>query len=375
MARKQEQEPAREEVTEVAPNVLRFELPIRMPGLGHVNCYALVDGDGVALVDPGLPGPATWRALVDRLRKADLEVRHVHSVLVTHSHPDHFGGASRFAREAGAKVIAHRAFRFGLAAEDHPEASVEDLAAHSEHEGEGPVAGHDPDGTTRAPAEPEPAAIPRSPMSHRGRTPWGGEPPRPSFRMRMRWRLMRLLRQAPFVPDVTHAVRHGDTLQLAKREWRVVHTPGHTEDHFCLHDPETGLFLAGDHVLPTITPHISGLSTYHDPLAAFFESLERVAEIEPITQVLPAHGHPFDDLADRCRAIHQHHVERLDKVKSIGRDIGMGTVEAYMQQLFRERSWGSMAESETYAHLEHLRLLGEAERADDERGHYLYGTG
>jgi hypothetical protein len=31
-----------------------------------------------------------------------------------------------------------------------------------------------------------------------------------------------------------------------------------------------------------------------------------------------------------------------------------------MQKLFRERSWGGMAESETYAHLEHLRILGEA---------------
>ena len=34
-ARKQEQEPAAETVTEVAPNVLRMQLPIRMPGLGH----------------------------------------------------------------------------------------------------------------------------------------------------------------------------------------------------------------------------------------------------------------------------------------------------------------------------------------------------
>jgi hypothetical protein len=46
-----------------------------------------------------------------------------------------------------------------------------------------------------------------------------------------------------------------------------------------------------------------------------------------------------------------------------------------MKQLFKERSWGSMAESETYAHLEHLRLLGDAERRDDAQGHYLYGTG
>ena len=40
-----------------------------------------------------------------------------------------------------------------------------------------------------------------------------------------------------------------------------------------------------------------------------------------------------------------------------------------MRALFRERSWGHMAESETFAHLEHLRLLGQAERR--EAGGYL----
>ena len=34
------------------------------------------------------------------------------------------------------------------------------------------------------------------------------------------------------------------------------------------------------------------------------------------------------------------------------------------QQLFAERNWGSMAESETYAHLEHMRLAGNAERRE-----------
>ena len=46
--RRQEQESAREEVTEVAKDVLRMELPISMPGLGHVNCYALLDSEGAA---------------------------------------------------------------------------------------------------------------------------------------------------------------------------------------------------------------------------------------------------------------------------------------------------------------------------------------
>ena len=50
-------------------------------------------------------------------------------------------------------------------------------------------------------------------------------------------------------------------------------------------------------------------------------------------------------------------------------------MQAFSQQLFKPRSWGSMAESETYAHLEHLRLLGDADRSDDERGRYLYATG
>ncbi|NIR35531.1 MAG: hypothetical protein GWN79_03995, partial [Actinobacteria bacterium] len=48
--RKQEQEPAAVEVVEVAPGVVRLQLPITMPGLGHVNCYALEDERGFALV-------------------------------------------------------------------------------------------------------------------------------------------------------------------------------------------------------------------------------------------------------------------------------------------------------------------------------------
>ena len=35
-------------------------------------------------------------------------------------------------------------------------------------------------------------------------------------------------------------------------------------------------------------------------------------------------------------------------------------VHAWMKVLFKERSWGEMAASETYAHLEHLRRAGDA---------------
>jgi glyoxylase-like metal-dependent hydrolase (beta-lactamase superfamily II) len=342
VARRQEQEAARSEVSEVAPGVLRMELPIHMPGLGHVNCYALIDRQGAAVVDPGMPGPATWKALQDRLKQAGLSPRHVHTVIITHSHPDHFGCAMRFAKESGAKIVAHHKFTFGLPQAAVPEVSADDLAAQ------------------RVAAE--------------GQTPWGGERPRPPLRVKLKWMAMRWLGHR-IIPVVTHPVEHGDVLQLAGREWFVCHTPGHTQDHFCLHDPEAGIFLAGDHVLPTITPHISGISSSPDPLATFFYSLDRVSEIADVEQVLPAHGHPFHDLRARCEAIKRHHDERLAKVKAIGRELGPASVQDFSQRLFHPRSWGPMAESETYAHLEHLRVAGAAEVRRDAAGKLIYHTG
>ena len=44
-----------------------------------------------------------------------------------------------------------------------------------------------------------------------------------------------------------------------------MHTPGHTADHLCLFDPAEGVLLSGDHVLPTITPHINGIGTLRIP--------------------------------------------------------------------------------------------------------------
>jgi glyoxylase-like metal-dependent hydrolase (beta-lactamase superfamily II) len=384
MARRQEQEDARGEVTEVAPDLLRMELPIRMPGLGHVNCYAIVDREGCAVVDPGMPGPGTWKALQDRLKQAGMTPKHVHTVIVTHSHPDHFGCAMRFVKESGAKLVAHHKFSFGPPQAAEPEVSADDLTAQREaeqaesasHAGHGHAHDHDLDE-----ADAEESADARESRiedelrrATEGKTPWGGERPRPPWRVKLKWMALRWLGQS-IVPVVSDPVEHGDVLRLAGREWFVFHTPGHTQDHFCLHDPATGIFLAGDHVLPTITPHISGISSSPDPLSTFFYSLDRVGDIDDVEQVLPAHGHPFHDLTARCDAIKKHHDERLEKVKQIGREIGPATVRDFSHRLFKPRSWGAMAESETYAHLEHLRIAGEASARRDDRGRLIYETG
>jgi glyoxylase-like metal-dependent hydrolase (beta-lactamase superfamily II) len=378
MARRQEQEPARPEISELPGGVLRMELPIRLPGLGHVNCYAIPDDRGVAIVDPGLPGPGTWKVLQTRLAQAGFRMPDVHTVIVTHSHPDHFGGAARFAKETGAQIVAHRSFSFGpFPTTSEPEVSVDDLAAHHRHAHGHGDPGADPDDllpeTLQTAIDDAHAILERARSS--GRTPWGGARPRPPMLTRMRWHFARFLGRS-FLPVISHPVEHGDVLTLGKREWFVTHTPGHTGDHICLHDPESGVLLSGDHVLPTITPHIGGISSSPDPLASFFYSLDRVAEIHGISQVLPAHGHPFDDLPARTRAIKRHHEERLARVREISREFGIPeTVQAFSQRLFRQRSWGPMAESETYAHLEHLRMAGQADRREDRDGTLRYVAG
>ena len=74
---RQEQEQAEELVTEIAEGIYRMQLPVSMPGLGHVNCYALEDEEGFALIDPGLPSEESWAALRSRLSQLNADVKNL----------------------------------------------------------------------------------------------------------------------------------------------------------------------------------------------------------------------------------------------------------------------------------------------------------
>ena len=344
--RKQEQEPASTEVLEVAPGVMRMQLPISMPGLGHVNCYALEDSEGVALVDPGLPGEESWQALMDRLGTAGIPVGRVHTVVVTHSHPDHFGGADQLREVAGAEVLTHEAFHSRmLDAGDEFDTELLELDNEAIVE------------------------LWKQRITESERTPWGEARRLPADEVMLKWLHMDPAGNRRFLsPHPTIRVADGDPVRLADRDWFALHTPGHTFDHLCLFDPEHGVLLSGDHVLPTIPPHIAGNPNLGDSLATFFASLDKVADLDGLRSVLPAHGHPFEDLAGRCGHIQEHHADRLQLLRDAAGDHRDAPVEAWMKVLFKERSWGEMAASETYAHLEHLRLIGEGDVRRDEDG-------
>lgn len=338
--RKQEQERASAGVTQVAPGILRCQLPIDMPGLGHVNCYVLEDERGVAIVDPGLPGPGTLKILTSRLASAGIPLKRVHTVIVTHSHPDHFGGAGWVRKETGAEVVTHRLFHLFWDRHEPPDLGAEEMAD----------------------------VVMSSPWTS---PPWGGPKPKLDMKRKVWFKTARHFPRFAKMPQPTSRLSDADTIQLAGREWVAVHTPGHTDDHLCLFDPTEGVMLSGDHVLPTITPHIGGFVRNVDPLQRFFDSLDKVAAYGPeVNTVLPAHGHPFSDLAGRANAIREHHLQRLGVVRAASESTGRPmSVQEMSTHLFSPRAQGGMADSETFAHLEHLRLDGSYRRLDTPDGY------
>ena len=74
-------------------------------------------------------------------------------------------------------------------------------------------------------------------------------------------------------------------------------------EHACLFCEETGVLIAGDQILPRISPNIS-VQAYEpdgDPLARYLGSLTKLrGQLPPDMLVLPSHNLPF-------RGVHQPH--------------------------------------------------------------------
>ena len=75
-----------------------------VPGT-HVSRIYLIEGDDLTLVDTGMP----WSAgrVMKYIRGIGRHPSELRRILMTHSHPDHAGGAPGIVRRCSAKVSAH----------------------------------------------------------------------------------------------------------------------------------------------------------------------------------------------------------------------------------------------------------------------------
>ena len=83
----------------------------------------------------------------------------------------------------------------------------------------------------------------------------------------------------------------GQTVPLAGAEWQVLWLPGHSDDHLGLWQPELDLLIAGDAILPRITPNIGLYAEGRpDPLGDYFATLEQLRALNPARAVVGHHG-------------------------------------------------------------------------------------
>lgn len=320
---------------EPAPGIFRLVLPLPFPVLDHVNAFLLA-ADEPVLVDCGIYLPDEtdhgWPDVSAAFEASGIKPTDVKRLVITHPHIDHYGMAGRFVAETGCELWMHEEAQSDLEVYRDPQAVIGRLRQMFADHG---VSGTDLDELVA-------------------------------------YEDLRSLVSEVIEP--TRPLSGGERLKVGKREWEVVYTPGHSRAHICLWSGEDRILISGDHLLPTITPHIDfKRGEDEDPLADFLESLATVQRLDP-QLVLPGHGHPFEEGAERARIVERHHDRRLGSILQVIRREPM-TADRITEEIFGGELLDfqrRLALGEALAHLAYLRRRGEIERFKDANGVYLY---
>lgn len=316
--------------------MFRLVLPLPWPGLDRVNAYLLEDTAGCTLVDAGMLLPDDDNDGWDDIEAAFAACGHrpsdVTRLVITHTHIDHYGMAGRFVGSTGCELAGHRLADRDIELYQRPEERVRRLRELFTDHG---VAESEIDELTQF-------------------EDW------------------RRFISATVVP--TAHVDEGDSIAVGDREWQVVYTPGHSENHICLWSASDRLLISGDHLLPTITPHIDyERHGEKDPLGDFLESLGKVEKLDPAIS-LPGHGGPFEEGAERARIVARHHDRRLGSILQVVRREGH-TAEEITQEIFGSTLLNfqkRLALGEALAHIRYLSRRGEIERVRGDDGTWRY---
>jgi glyoxylase-like metal-dependent hydrolase (beta-lactamase superfamily II) len=306
----------------------RLPLPFR---LNHVNVWFLGEDDGWTVIDSGCDTTIirqTWEALLDKPLKRRKLVRHV----ATHGHTDHIGLSGwlteRFDMPYISTLTEWMAPQVRLM--EGPGDHRNETEKHLRELG----CGND--------------VIERL---KNDRT-WAGSLIYP-------------------MPSTFERIRNDDEITFGGRRWRVITAGGHAAEHASFFCADEGILIAGDQILPTISPMIGVFSQepFGNPLADYLASMDRFRELPEDTVVLPSHGLPFTGLHTRIDQLVDHHHARLDLLESLMERpaTGMELAAGLFPKAVNE-GHARLALAETVAHINYLVAEGRAERGWDRQG-------
>lgn len=328
--------PEQGQAIQVAEGILWLRLPLPM-ALDHVNIYALDDGDCWSIVDTGLHSRRSV-SLWQELLAGPLAGKPVGRVILTHHHPDHVGMAGWLMDRCDARLTATRtswlmARMLILDEEEQPSEQALKLWR---------AAGMDPE----------------------------------IFNARKDSRPFNFADTCHPLPVGYTRVKEGDVLRAGGRDWDVRIGNGHAPEHMTLWSRDDNLVLAGDQILPSISPNIGVYPTEPeaDPLSDWLASCDRFASIARDDHlVLCGHKMPFTGLPVRMRQLSQNHHGALDRLRAhlaTPRTAG----ECFAPLFKRKIDAGTygLALVEAVAHLNHLHQAGEVSRTCRADGAWLW---
>jgi glyoxylase-like metal-dependent hydrolase (beta-lactamase superfamily II) len=163
-------------------------------------------------------------------------------------------------------------------------------------------------------------------------------------------------------PETYDPVDDEDRIRLGSLTWRVMVAGGHAPAHAALYSEEANILIAGDHILPRISPVIGVFSNgpRGNPLGTYLDSFDRFLTLPQDAFVLPSHGEPYFGLHQRITALREHHAARLDSLVQFLKPAPR-TAFALAGSLFPRAiasPQAGLALAETLAHLHYLISTG-----------------
>lgn len=330
--------PAFATVTEVARDVLWLRLPLPYR-LDHVNIYLLRDGAGWTAIDSGL-GTDECKQAWEIALAGPLKDQGLVSLIVTHFHPDHVGLAGWLTERFGIPLTMPR-----------PEYLHSLVLQH-------------------APAD------------------FGSEVFRPFYRDHglaedvteiVLSRGHEYLHRTTGVPASYRRIKHGDTLKVGERDFRVLTGGGHSLEQAMLYRRAEKLFFAADQVIAKISPNVSvhPMEPDLDALGIYLRSLKDIrAAVSNDVLVLPGHGLPFHGLHQRIDALIAHHAARCGDIAGACRTAALSVAEIlpFVFPRVLDAHQTGFAFGEVLAHVNHMLEQGTLRLETDTAGVARYRT-